>query len=70
MVLIAAAGLLLGAAVAVQVPTLELIELETRYFWWGGLAAAGLILLLVVSCALIPSGQAARIHPAVALREE
>ena len=68
--LIAVVGLLLGAAVAAQVPILGLIELEARYFWWGGLAAAGLILLLVVACALIPSGQAARIHPAVALREE
>ena len=68
-VLIALFGLIVGGLLAVQVPLFELIEIETTYFAWGGIAAAGLILLLVVLCALIPSGQAARIHPAVALRE-
>ena len=69
-VLIALLGIALGAVVAVQIPMLELLPLETKFFWWGGLAAVGLILTLVVLCALIPSGQAARIHPAVALRED
>ncbi len=69
-VLIAALGIALGSLVAVQVPLFELIELETRYFWWGGVLAAALIFLIVLLCALIPSSQAARVHPAVALREE
>ena len=68
--LVALAALLLGAALAAQVSLFELIDLETRHFVWGGVAAAALILGLVLACALIPSGQAARIHPAVALREE
>jgi len=68
--LIAVLGLLAGSLVAIQIPMFELIDLDNRYFWWGGFAAAALILTLVIICALIPSGQAARIHPAVALRED
>jgi len=63
-------GLLLGSIIAIQIPMFELIDLETEYFWWGGFGAAGLILVIVFLCALIPSGQAAKIHPAVALRED
>ncbi len=69
-VLIALLGITLGSLVAVQIPLFELIELETRYFWWGGVLAAALILVIVLLCALIPSSQAARVHAAVALREE
>ena len=69
-VFITLVGLLLGSIIAVQIPMFELIDLETKFFWRGGFAAAGLILLIVVLCALIPSGQAAKIHPAVALRED
>ena len=43
-VLIALLGIALGSLVAVQIPLFELIELETRYFWWGGVLAAALIL--------------------------
>lgn len=68
--LVALAALVLGAGLAAQVSLFELIDLETQHFVWGGVAAAALILGLVLACALIPSGQAARIHPAVALREE
>ncbi|MFK8054933.1 MAG: ABC transporter permease [Saprospiraceae bacterium] len=63
-------GLLLGSIIAVQIPLFELIELDTKFFWWGGLGAAGLILVIVFLCALIPSGQASQIHPSVALRED
>ncbi len=69
-VLIAGLGILLGSLIAIQIPLFEIIVLEPRFFWYGGLAAAGLILLLVLLCAIIPSGQAARIHPAIALRSE
>ncbi len=69
-VLIALLGIALGSLVAVQIPLFELIELETRYFWWGGVLAAALILIIVLGCALIPSSHAARVHAAVALREE
>lgn len=68
--LVAVAGLLAGVVIAAQVPLFELIEIDTPFFVQGGLAAAGLILALVVGCALLPSAQAARIHPAVALRED
>ena len=63
-------GLVLGSIIAVQIPMFELIDLQNKFFLWGGLAAAALILLIVFLCALIPSGQAAQIHPAVALRED
>ena len=63
-------GLVLGSIIAIQIPMFELIDLENKFFWWGGLAAAGLILTIVFLCALIPSGQASQIHPAVALRED
>ncbi|CAH1001070.1 hypothetical protein LEM8419_02026 [Neolewinella maritima] len=64
------AGLLLGTFFAVQLPLLELLPIPGKYFYLGIGAAITTILLIVALCALIPSRQAARLHPATVLHEE
>ncbi|MCP9234325.1 ABC transporter permease [Lewinella sp. JB7] len=68
--LVTAAGLLLGTLFAVQVPLLELLPIPPKYFYLGAVAAIATILLIVTVCALLPSRQAARLHPALVLHEE
>ncbi|WP_116126317.1 ABC transporter permease [Lewinella sp. IMCC34183] len=68
--IVTAAGLLLGTFFAVQVPLLELLPIPDRFFYLGIVAAIVTIVLIVVLCALIPSRQAARLHPALVLHEE
>ena len=68
--IVTAAGLLLGVFFAVQVPLLELLPIPERFFYLGIAAAIVTIVLIVVLCALIPSRQAARLHPALVLHEE
>jgi putative ABC transport system permease protein len=63
-------GLALGLLVAVQFPLLGVLGVAPGvYFLAMALAVVGLYLLAAV-CALYPSQLAARIQPAVALREE
>jgi putative ABC transport system permease protein len=63
-------GLLLGLLVAAQFPLLGVFNIKAGvYLTAMGLAAVGLYLLATI-CALYPSQLAARIQPAVALREE
>jgi len=63
-------GLVLGLLVAAQFPLLGVFSIKASvYFTAMLLAAAGLYLLAAI-CALYPSQLAARIQPAVALREE
>ena len=63
-------GLVLGLLVAAQFPLLGVFSVKASvYFTAMLLAAAGLYLLAAI-CALYPSQLAARIQPAVALREE
>jgi putative ABC transport system permease protein len=63
-------GLLLGLLVAAQFPLLGVLNVAPSvYLTAMALAAAGLY-LLAAACALYPSQLAARIQPAVALREE
>ena len=68
--LVTLAALLLGTFFAVQVPILELLPLPDRFFYGGIAAAIGTIVLIVVLCSLIPSRQAAGLHPALVLHEE
>ena len=68
--LVTLAALLLGTFFAIQVPILELLPLPDRFFYWGIAAAIGTIVLIVVLCSLIPSRQAAGLHPALVLHEE
>ncbi|MBA9076166.1 MULTISPECIES: ABC transporter permease [Rufibacter] len=63
-------GLLLGLLLAAQFPLLHVFQLSTEIYWQGIAAAALLIFLLATVCAVYPSWQAAKIHPAVALHEE
>lgn len=68
--LVTAAGLLLGTFFAIQIPLLELLPIPGKYFYLGIGAAILTILLIVILCALIPSRQAAGLHPAHVLHEE
>ncbi len=68
--IVTVAGLLLGTFFAVQVPLLELLPIPGKYFYFGIGAAIATILLIVTLCALLPSRQAARLHPADVLHEE
>ncbi|MGB3800401.1 MAG: FtsX-like permease family protein [Lewinella sp.] len=69
-VLVTVAGLLIGIFFAVQVPLLELLPIPAEFFYLGIGAAVLTILVIVVLCALIPSRQAAGLHPALVLHEE
>ena len=69
-VLVAAAALLLGTFFAVQVALLELVPFEGHFVYSGIGLAVFTILLIVTLCALLPSLQAARLHPATVLHEE
>ncbi len=68
--LVTVAGLLVGTFFAIQVPLLELLPIPGKYFYFGIGAAILTILLIVAVCALIPSRQAAGLHPAHVLHEE
>ena len=68
--LVAAAALLLGTLFAVQLPLLDLVPLESRFLYYGIGGAVLTILLVVTLCALLPSLQAARLHPAHVLHED
>ena len=71
LVVIASVGLLLGVALAVQVPLLHLIDfISAQVFSFGIVSSAGLIYVLTVVCGLYPSWMAARVEPAQALHYE
>lgn len=69
-VLLASLAIFVGIVFAIQVPILELIDAPHDIFYRGIVYAALIILAVVTLCALYPSIQAARIHPATALRED
>ncbi len=68
--------LLVGLAVfiatifAIQIPLLDVVEVEDSNFYYALLASILVILLIVLLCTLYPSLRASRIQPAVALHEE
>ncbi len=64
-------GVLLGAALVIQVPILDLIGfIRPQVFLAGLFFAMGVIYLLSTLCAFYPSTLASRVHPAEALRYE
>jgi putative ABC transport system permease protein len=63
-------GLLLGLLVVAQFPLLGAFEVPIGVYLTAMLLAAAGLYLLAAICALYPSQLAARIQPAVALREE
>jgi len=70
MLLLATISIIPGIIVAVQFPFLDLFQMETRVYVIAMLVSALIIYILVTLCALLPSAQAAKIQPAVALHEE
>ena len=67
---VALVAMLLGTLLAVQFPLLEVVDIPAENFYWAILATLLLISLVVLACAVLPSRQAAGIHPAAALHEE
>ena len=69
-IILALIGILLGVFFAIQVPLLKLGPLEPINMYYAIAMSALIILVLVMLCALQPSWQASKIHPATALHEE
>ena len=63
-------GILVGALLGAQLVYLQVLSIDNEYLAFGALCSFAFILLITWVCALIPSAQAARIHPAIALRED
>ena len=63
-------ALLVGIFFAIQVPLLKIGPLEPVNMYWAIVFSALILLLLVVICALNPSWQASKLHPAIALHED
>lgn len=59
-----------GGFFAIQFPLLNIFEIAADVYLWSLLLAVLAMYLLVFLCALFPSLQAAKLHPAVALRDE
>ncbi|TYZ10578.1 FtsX-like permease family protein [Hymenobacter lutimineralis] len=70
MLVLTTLGVALGLLLAAQFPLLQAFDVPTNVYLLGMLIATGLIFLLTAVCAWQPSRLAARIQPAVALREE
>ena len=70
MLTLATLGIVPGLIIAAQFPILKVFEVKTGEYLIAMLIAALIIYLLVVLCALLPSAQAAKIQPAMALHEE
>ncbi|MEZ4986714.1 MAG: FtsX-like permease family protein [Saprospiraceae bacterium] len=68
--LVAVAGILIASVLAAQIPFLELLPIPADNFYRSMLLSSAILLAVVWLCTLAPSAQAARVHPAVALREE
>ena len=63
-------GILVGIFFAIQVPLLKLVPIENMIFYRAIVYSTLIILFIVTLCALYPSRQAAKIHPATALHED
>lgn len=69
-IILALIGISLGMFFAIQVPLLKIGPLAPVNMYWAILFSALIILILVILCALQPSWQASKLHPAIALHEE
>lgn len=67
---IAGLALIFGVLMSVQVPILNLLEVKDSVFYRAIMYSAIIILFVVTLCALYPSIQASKIHPATALHED
>ena len=69
-VLLASFAIIIGVFFAIQIPLLNVIDIDSSIFYRGVVYSAIIILMVVTLCALYPSLQASRIHPATALHED
>ena len=69
-VFLAGLAVVFGAIFAIQIPLLNVMDVDASIFYRGILYATLIVLLVVTVCALYPSVQASRIHPAMALHED
>jgi len=69
-IILTSISIILGAFFAIQVPLLKLGPLEPINMYWSIGISALIILVLVTLCALQPSWQASKIHPATALHDD
>lgn len=67
---LATLGIIPGVIIAIQFPILRILNIENAVYIMAIIAAVVLIYLLVTLCALIPSAQAGKIQPAMALHEQ
>lgn len=67
---IAGLAVLVGVIFAIQIPLLQVMDIDSSIFYRGIATSAAIILGVVTLCALYPSFQASRIHPATALHED
>ncbi len=70
MVVLTTVAVIPGLILAAQAPILGLFGLDSRVYIISMVLAAVVIYFLVTSCVLLPSSQATKILPAVALHEE
>ena len=63
-------AILAGVLFAVQVPLMKLMPLDSGIFYRAIIYSVLIILGIVTICALYPSHQASKIHPATALHED
>lgn len=68
--LVAGLGVVLGAFFAIQLPLLNVLDVEAAVYLWGMVLAMLSVAVIVVISAFYPSKQASDIYPAVALHEE
>ena len=67
---IATFSLIIGLLFAVQFPLMNVFDLDSEIYITSIFASVAVIYMLVTLCAWLPSKQASRIHPALALHEE
>ncbi len=70
MLLLTTLGFIPGLIVAIQFPLLEVFEIENKTYLLAAICSVLLIYILVFISSFIPSIQATKIQPAIALHEE
>jgi len=69
-VILAGLALLFGVIMTIQIPFFNIVDAPDDVFYRGIIYATLTVLFVVIVCALYPSIQASRIHPATALHED
>lgn len=69
-IILTGAALFLGVVFAIQIPLLDFFEVDGSIFYRGIFYGVMIIVVVVSICAIYPSLQASRIHPARALHED